>query len=225
MATSQVTLKRFLERDTVTVARDLLGCQLRYQTAQGTLAGYIVETEAYLGQQDQAAHAYAGRRTKSNQALYAAAGTVYIYSIYGQFLLNVITQAVDVPQGVLIRGLEPCLGQNMMAANRGLTATTPQLTNGPGKLMQAFGIQDLTLNETLYNTGALSLDCQQRRWPQQIAASGRIGVPHKAKWTTAPLRFYVAGNAYVSKIAKRDCQPNQGWRQDEMKNEGQYGMD
>lgn len=110
MTTSQVILKHFLARDTVTVARDLLGCQLRYQTTQGILAGYIVETEAYLGQRDQAAHAYAGRRTKSNQALYAPAGTIYIYSIYGQFLLNVITQAVDIPQGILIRGLEPTEG-------------------------------------------------------------------------------------------------------------------
>lgn len=205
----------FEQADTTTLAKRLLGKQLFYRSAAGLLSGYIVETEAYLGQLDQAAHAFAGHRSAKNEALYHEAGTIYIYTIYGQFLLNLITQAEGVPQGILIRGLEPHHGLAQMQANRKRQLKSAfELTNGPGKLMKALGIQDLTLNLASFETSALTLDLKAAKQPQEIAAAPRIGInKNKGDWERAPLRFYVAHNPYVSKMPKRQMDlTHYGWQ-------------
>ncbi|MFC6171321.1 DNA-3-methyladenine glycosylase [Loigolactobacillus jiayinensis] len=203
----------FEQTATVTVAQQLLGAQLIYHSSAGLLSGYIVETEAYLGELDQAAHAFAGHRSAKNEALYRAGGTIYIYTIYGQFLLNVITQPAGVPQGVLVRGLQPNLGQNVMQLNQPQAKLAFDLTNGPGKLMAALGIQNLDLNLKSYATSALSLNLTDTKQPLQIIAAPRVGIKVKAKWQTAPLRFYVAHNPFVSKMPKRAMNlENYGWQ-------------
>lgn len=205
----------FEQADTVTLAKRLLGKQLFYQSPAGLLSGYIVETEAYLGQSDQAAHAFGGHRSAKNEALYHEAGTIYIYTIYGQFLLNLITQAVGVPQGILIRGLEPHYGLKQMQANRRRTLKSAfELTNGPGKLMKALGIQSLDLNLASFETSPLTLSLTAVKQPQTIVAAPRIGInKNKGNWESAPLRFYVAHNPYVSKMPRRQMDlTNYGWQ-------------
>ncbi|ANK62807.1 DNA-3-methyladenine glycosylase [Loigolactobacillus backii] len=200
-------------RSTVEIARDLLGKKICYQTPQGIISGYIVEDEAYLGQCDRAAHAFGGHRSKKNEALYWPAGTIYIYTIYGQFLLNIITQKKGNPQGILIRGVEPDAGVAQMQLNRHWPKHLYDLTNGPGKLMSAFGIQNLNLNLNNYVSSPLTLDVTHYKRPLAIAETGRIGINDKGEWQTAPLRFYVAHNPFVSRITKREMNlENNGWQ-------------
>ena len=162
-------------QSTLDSARQLLGMKL----SLGACSGLIVETEAYLGARDQAAHAFNHRHTTRNHSLFLAAGTVYVYRMRQYCLLNIVTQPVDVPEQIGIG-----------------------LTNGPGKLCQALAI-DKQLDGTVLNQSGLSLAPTDHR-PRNIAVGPRIGIPNKEPWTSAPLRFYVAGNPFVSKIPRRD---------------------
>lgn len=188
---------------TPTIARGLLGATLH----KGPCAGLIVETEAYLGETDQAAHAFGGRRTKTNLALWRPAGTIYVYRMRQYCLLNLVTRPEGVPQCVLIRAVEPTAGVALMTQRRGRGGRA--LTSGPGKLCQAFAIT-LADNGQLLGEGALSLS--PGRTPRAIAAAARVGVPNKGAATTAALRFFVAGNPYVSDVKQSQIHPNGGWQ-------------
>ncbi|MCP9312013.1 DNA-3-methyladenine glycosylase [Liquorilactobacillus satsumensis] len=201
----------FSQRSTAVIAQDLLGRKLTYASSEGIVGGYIVETEAYLGEEDSTAHAFKGRRSSFNEALYGPPGTIYIYTLRGLYLFNLVAQEKDVPQGILIRAVEPCCGRNLMERHRPKSGF--ELTNGPAKFMEAWGIRDKKLNGTLIGTGPLSLTLRQRRQPQQIIAGPRIGVSQRGTATFAPLRFYVAGNPYVSNLRKREMQlTDYGWK-------------
>ncbi|MHA1675849.1 MAG: DNA-3-methyladenine glycosylase, partial [Candidatus Njordarchaeales archaeon] len=130
--------RNFYERYTVDVARDLLGKVLvRVLSSEQILAGIIVETEAYRGQDDPASHAY-GRKTPRNAIMYGKPGYSYVYFIYGMYhCLNVVTEPEGVPAAVLIRAVEPIFGIELMKKYRN-TDKISNLTNGPGKLCQAF---------------------------------------------------------------------------------------
>ncbi|MCT3583645.1 DNA-3-methyladenine glycosylase, partial [Levilactobacillus brevis] len=108
----------FTGRPTEQITQELLGHELIYQTPAGTMSGWIVEAEAYLGEQDTAAHAFNGRYTAANAALYDDPGTIYIYVLRGYYMLDVATQANGIPQGILIRGIEPNRGIELMQTHR-----------------------------------------------------------------------------------------------------------
>src|SRR3982750_320585 len=132
----------FYQRDdTLAIARELLGKLLVVPDSNGRrVSGVIVETEGYLGEIDKAAHGYGGRRTARNEITYAAGGHVYVFFVYGMYYqLNLVTGPVDSPQVILIRGLEPLEGIDVMAHRRGEMKET-NLTSGPGKLCIALGI-------------------------------------------------------------------------------------
>ena len=138
----------FYQRNTLTVARELLGKYLVHNSQEGTTIGKIVETEAYIGPHDPASHAYKGRRTKRTEVQFGPGGYAYIYQIYGKnFCFCIVTQKVGMPEVVLIRALEPIAGLELMAKRRGFSNLTDykELTNGPSKLCQAMGI-----NKSLY---------------------------------------------------------------------------
>ncbi|MFC6254656.1 DNA-3-methyladenine glycosylase [Secundilactobacillus hailunensis] len=200
----------FSGRATVDITRDLLGKLLRYESPKGLVSGYIVEAEAYLGAADSAAHAYQGRRTKANDALYGAPGNVYIYTSRGYYAFDIATQNQGEPQGILIRGVEPKAGLDIMQANRPKAGS--ELTNGPGKLMQAFGVNDLRWNNVMITDSPFKIDLQDQRVPAQIQSSARIGVSKRGGQTNAPYRYYVAGNPYVSGMRKREMNlATHGW--------------
>lgn len=193
------------------ISREMLGMLLTYDSPKGLVGGWIVETEAYMGQKDSAAHAFKGRRTASNEPLYGPPGTVYIYSIHGRYLLDVAAQEKDVPQGVLIRAVEPTIGLDIMEQNR--TKHGVDLTNGPGKLMEAFGIADKKMNMEIFGDSKLNIHQQDKKIPAHIEESNRIGVANQGTWATKPLRYFVKGNPYVSGIKKRDVDlKTHGWR-------------
>lgn len=203
-----VTLDQFFNhRPTTEISRDLLGKRFSYRGA----SAWITETEAYVGAKDQAAHGYQNHKAKWNRALFMAPGTIYVFTMYGSNLLNFITQPVGNPQGVLIRGVQPASGIKLMEQRRHKKGLN--LTNGPGKLCTAMGI-NLSINTQSLAKSQLHLDLvDNAKHPERIATSGRIGAPHKGKWTTAPLRYYVAGNPYVSKMPKSKMNlKTYGWK-------------
>lgn len=180
------------------VARLLLGKILVRRGANTPLAGRIVETEAYLGEHDAAAHAASGR-TARNAVLYGPPGHAYIYNIYGlHACLNVSCLPAGDPGCVLLRALEPLQGIPQMRRNRGLDASAAmvQLTSGPGKLCQALGLTraednglDLTRAEGRLNLMEDDFQCGE------IRVSPRIGISKAADW---PLRFFLVGHGCVS---------------------------
>jgi len=180
------------------VARLLLGKILACRVGGGLLAGRIVETEAYLGEDDAAAHAASGR-TARNAVLYGPPGHAYVYKIYGLHdCINVSCLREGVPGCVLLRALEPLQGIPQMRRNRGLneSAGIPQLTSGPAKLCQALGITRAEDNglDMIRNHGRLNL-MEDDFQCGEISVTPRIGISKAADW---PLRFFLAGHACVS---------------------------
>lgn len=200
----------YIHVSTVETAKDLLGQLLIYRkSATEVYSGYIVETEAYIGIKDEGCHAFGGNRTPKMMSLYKTGGTIYLYTMHTQLLLNIVTREKDNPQGVLIRALEPKDNLQQMERNRGKDGVL--VTNGPGKLTQAIALER-TLNGTQLSCETLWIDESKRRIPQNIIVTPRIGIPNKGTWTTDPLRFYVAGNRYVSLLPKKSwLEENDVW--------------
>ena len=190
------------------IAQALLGCLLVNESEDGRTSGFIVETEAYVGVIDEAAHSYNGRNTKRIQAMFERAGSLYVHQMHRQVLVNIVTQEVGDPQGVLIRAIEPHEGLPLMEMRRKKVGR--ELTNGPGKLSQALGIT-MTYNLEHIQHSKLSLDLSHRKSPEKILRSGRIGIQNKGVWTEKPLRYYVKGNPYVSKF-RGELSENYGWQ-------------
>lgn len=201
----------FDQRSTFAITKDLLGKLLIYNSPQGQVGGYIVEAEAYLGRRDPGAHAFAGRRVPSNEPLYGAPGTIYIYAIRGFYAFDVVTQPREEPEGILIRGLEPVIGIAQMKQNRpGQPAFN--LTSGPGKLMQALNIHETSLNSQDFQMSPLKIIADQARRPKKILTSERIGVRTADSWADH-YRAFVSGNPYVSRMRKRDYDlTTHGWQ-------------
>ncbi len=181
-----------LPASTVTQAKWLLGKLVVRHTPAGLMIGRIVETEAYL-HDDEAAHSFRGM-TPRNRSLFLEKGHAYVYVAYGvSMMLNVSAGKAGVGTGVLIRGLDPVAGVDLMEKNRGLTKLR-DLTRGPGRLAQALAI-DLSLQGLdMCRKGPLWLAKDgQRTGP--IGASKRIGISKNAE---PLLRFFVKGNPFVS---------------------------
>lgn len=196
-------LREFYTReDTVQIALDLLGKLLVVPDETGRrVSGMIVETEAYLGVTDRAAHSYGGRRTNRTGITYALGGHVYVFFIYGMYYqLNFVTGPKDHPHVVLIRAVEPVEGVEIMRGHRG-PMPDKNLTSGPGKLCIAFGI-DRTLNGEDVLGERIWLEDHKIFTDDEIAVGKRIGIDYAAEDADKPLRFWVKGNQFVSKVQK-----------------------
>ncbi|HET9233749.1 MAG TPA: DNA-3-methyladenine glycosylase [Candidatus Eisenbacteria bacterium] len=184
----------FFERPTLEVARDLLGCLLCRREDDGTLtAGRIVETEAYIGEDDPACHARAGL-TPRTRVLYGPPGRSYVYFTYGMhYLFNAVTESKGRPAAVLVRALRPEAGLERMMARRG-TQAVRDLARGPARLCEAMDI-DLDCNDVSLRGPILTL--REDGWaPDRIASGPRIGIRHGAD---RPWRFWIEGEAHVSR--------------------------
>ncbi|EUJ28015.1 3-methyladenine DNA glycosylase [Listeria floridensis FSL S10-1187] len=184
----------FEHKTTIEVARDLLGMKLVHDTGERKYSGWIVETEAYLGGNDQTAHSYSGRRTKRTEIMFGKPGGIYMYQMHRQVLLNIITMKEGVPEGVLIRALEPLTELNAMQENRSGRSGI-ELTNGPGKLTQALEMKISDYGKTLFTS---DIWIETGKTPRKIDATERIGVSGKGLASHFPLRFTVHGNPYLS---------------------------
>jgi len=173
--------RAFYDRNTIIVARELLGKLL----VHGDRVGRIVETEAYLGPHDLAAHSARGL-TKRNAPMFGPPGFAYVYMIYGMyFCMNVVTEREGHASAVLLRALEPV---------RGIDGKT----SGPGLLCNAMGI-DRRLNGHDLLSDDFFVAAPSREEPFRIVKRPRIGVDYARHWAQRHLRFYIAGNACVSR--------------------------
>lgn len=202
----------FTGRPTVTIAQDLLGKMVKYHGPAGTVGGYIVEVEAYLGEGDSASHAFNGRRTGYSESLYGQPGNIYLYQIRGHYCFDIVVQDEEEPQGILLRGMEPAINVAEMTKNRQMTGVN--ISNGPGKLVQALGIHSRKLDGQPMETSALTVDLENYRVPQEVVTTARIGVNLQGENGLSPNRFFVKGNPYVSNMRKRDMDlAHHGWKE------------
>jgi len=185
--------RSFYVRDTKEVAKDLLGKILVRKLTEGIIKGKIVETEAYYGENDPASHAFRGK-TKRARIMWGIPGTAYVYLIYGMYhLFNIVTEEKGKAGAVLIRALDPLEGIGLMKKIRKIDEIK-NLTNGPGKLTQAFAITNKEHKQDLIS-GSLIIE-EGIREEFEIISSTRIGVSAGGQ---AKLRFHIKGNEFVSK--------------------------
>ncbi|MRX73918.1 DNA-3-methyladenine glycosylase [Bacillus lacus] len=187
--------KSFYKQPTLQLAKALLGCTLVKESEEGISAGYIVETEAYMGPEDRAAHSYGNRRTKRTEIMFGEHGIAYTYVIHTHCLVNVVSGPLEKPEAVLIRAIEPLSGVELMKKRRGMEDLR-KLTNGPGKLTKAMNI----------NMGDYGRDFSQPPLyiapgyvPENISSGPRIGIDNSGEAKGYPWRFWVAGNSFVSR--------------------------
>ena len=166
------------------------------------VSGRIVETEAYLGAEDKAAHSYGWRRTARTETMYAKGGTVYVFFVYGMHhQFNVVTGAEGSPTAVLVRAVEPEEGIDFMRERRAVPKER-ELTSGPGKLCKALGIDRSFDGEDLTKSTRVWLeDAGSRLRPEEIAEGPRIGIAYAEEYALKPWRFWLKGNVFVSKCS------------------------
>ncbi|MEM0320995.1 MAG: DNA-3-methyladenine glycosylase [Thermoprotei archaeon] len=188
--------RSFFKRDTIIVARELLGQLLVRVYGDSILVGRVVEVEAYKGLEDPASHAFRGNKGRAS-IMFGEVGYAYVYFTYGNhFCLNVVAKDVHTAAGaVLFRAIEPLVGIDIMARNRG-TARLVELTSGPGKLTKAFEISRSFYGADLARKGDLFLAKGWMGSSESVCSSPRIGITSakEKQW-----RFYICGNPYVSK--------------------------
>jgi DNA-3-methyladenine glycosylase len=192
--------RSFYDRDTLVVARELLGCLLVHEEGGRRVSGRIVEVEAYHGEDDPACHAAAGL-TARTAPLYGRPGFGYVYRIYGMYYcFNVVTRAEGQPSAVLVRALEPIEGKGAMRArraarrrNRGTELADRDLASGPGKLCDALGI---TLEQNRADLRRSALRVEPGARPEAIVWTPRVGI---TVGTDRFWRCFVKGSPHVSR--------------------------
>lgn len=187
----------FFSRDTVSVARELLGSIIETKIRGAVTSGRIVEVEAYTGPDDPASHAANWRRTERNEAMYGPPGIAYVYKSYGiHWCLNAVTESEDFPAAVLVRALEPLAGIETMKRRRGQTDLR-LLCAGPGRLCEALGI-DHTFDKAPLTGPKISIFRNETGPAVDVTAGPRIGISRAA---SRPLRFALRGSRWLSRSA------------------------
>ena len=193
--------------DTLQIAKELLGKLLVIPSeTDERVSAMIVETEAYLGIEDKAAHSYGNRRTKRTETMFAVGGTVYIFFIYGMyFQFNVVAGLAETPHAVLIRAVEPVENIEIMRERRAAKSKNPlaqmadkNLTSGPGKFCIALGIDDDFNNESLLGE-KVWLEDYKNFAASEIVSGKRVGIDYAEEYAEKPWRFWVKDNLFVSR--------------------------
>ncbi|WP_405100573.1 DNA-3-methyladenine glycosylase [Oceanobacillus sp. FSL H7-0719] len=187
--------KQFYNQPTINLAKSLLGNILVNETAEGVTSGIIVETEAYLGAIDRAAHSFGNRRTKRTEIMYHQAGLVYTYQMHTHCLINVVGGEINQPEAILIRAIEPYTGTDLMLARRPV-AKLQNLTSGPGKLTKAMGITMSDYGRAFFEPPLYIAEGMQVK---QIKEGPRIGIPNSGEARDYPYRFWMEDNPFVSR--------------------------
>ena len=178
----------FRNSNVIEAAQNLLGKTLFTQIDGHLTGGIISETEAYLGVEDKASHAYGGRRTKRTEPMYQRGGIAYVYLCYGiHCLLNVVTGEEGIPHAVLIRAIRPTHGIEIMLERRKKKQLDATLTKGPGALTAALGIT-LAQNGSFFDSSTLWIE-DLGLHPLAFDATARIGIDYAEEWAHFPYRF------------------------------------
>lgn len=205
MMSGKILESDFFKRDTVEVAKSLIGKKIIRNISDNFFCAKIVETEAYLGLSDRACHSYGGKITERNKTLYLTGGHIYIYLIYGMYdLLNIVTRDENHPEAVLIRGVEPLDNFDGIAKNRFAKSyeylsnyQRKNLTNGPGKLSKGLAI-DRSLNGRILSEDYLYIGEGEDVPEGDLVITKRIGIDYAGEDAKLPLRFCLRDNPYVS---------------------------
>jgi len=185
----------FYSKPTLELAEALLGKILVNITEAGTSSGIIVETEAYLGEEDQAAHSYQNRRTNRTEIMFASPGHAYIYQMHTHHLVNVVSGESGTPQAILIRAIEPYTGVDLMKQRRPVEKLT-NLTSGPGKLTKALGITRADYGRTFFGP---PLFIAKGIKAKEVLRGKRIGIDNSGEAKDYPYRFWIKDNSFVSR--------------------------
>ncbi len=194
--------REFYMKSALMLAPELLGKKLVHKTKYGVCSGMIAEVEAYCGADDKGSHAYKNRRTARTEIMFGEGGFSYVYSIYGMYnCFNVTANEKDKPECVFIRAIEPLDGIELMKKRRN-TEKISELCSGPGKLCTALAIDkscyglDLTESE-------LYIENYKDIPKDLIRVSPRINIDYAEECSEYYWRFFIEGNKFVSKVAKR----------------------
>ena len=190
-------LSFYRQTDVVRIARQLLGKSLFTETKGMVTGGIITETEAYAGITDKASHAFGGRRTERTQIMYRDGGYAYVYLCYGiHSLFNIVTNVEGVPHAVLIRGIFPTVGLDLMLERRQMKKAGADFCKGPGKISKALGIHyshtGLLLSASAVNNEAFKIWIEDNEilvQDEDIISSKRIGVDYAEEDALLPYRF------------------------------------
>ena len=186
----------FYLTDGLTLAKALPGKVLVHETEEGITSGIIVETEAYLGPEDKAAHTYKARRTSRTEIIFGEGGHAYVYLVYGlHCCFNVTANVAGKPECVLVRALEPIEGVRLMMKRR-RTDRVRNLCDGPGKLCQALGITRTLYGADLCGDELYILDRETVN--VEVIATPRIGIDYAEEYRDVCWRFCVSGSEYLS---------------------------
>jgi DNA-3-methyladenine glycosylase len=192
LLSAEILPAKFYARSTVKVAKDLLGKVI----VHGTAAGRIVETEAYLGLGDLAAHASRGV-TGRTRVIFGPPGRAYVYLIYGMYeCLNLVAEPEGTAGCVLIRALEPLCDLEAMSRRRATAKSVKDLASGPGKLTRAMAITRADNGADVTGEGPFTVRRLSMKENIEVVTTPRIGITKSADW---PLRFFVRGSKFVSR--------------------------
>lgn len=200
----------FFREDAIALSKNLLGKYLIRKYDNKEIVVKIVETEAYMGAEDKGAHVYGDRKTERTKPLYEDGGTIYVYLIYGMYYcLNISANVKDIPQCVLIRGVEPIKGIDNISINRYnkeyedlTTYQKKNITNGPGKLCKALKIEkelnfESVLGNELFIKDSYELDEDNKSF--EIVESKRVNIDYAQEAKDYLWRFYIKDNKHISK--------------------------
>lgn len=190
----------YLNSDVVALAQEVLGKVICSNIDGHFCSAVIVETEAYKAPEDKASHAWNNRRTSRTEIMYHSGGIAYIYLCYGiHHLFNIVTGPADSAHAILLRGIEPLEGAEIMLRRRNMDELTPRLTAGPGSLSQAMGFTTKYTGEDLVEGKRYWLEDRSISiHAEKIIASPRVGVQYSGESALWPWRFRVAGSKWTS---------------------------
>ncbi len=188
--------KSFFEAPGLTLAHQLLGQYIVHERPDGLLVARIVETEAYQGPEDRAAHSFGNRRTKRTEIMFGQAGLVYTYQMHTHTLINVVAGPIGTPHAILIRAVEPVVGHERMRKNRGEHLKEIDWTNGPGKLTKAL---EITMDYYGHHWSDEPLFIAEGEPVEEIMTGPRVGIGNSGEAVHYPWRFFEKENPFVSK--------------------------
>jgi DNA-3-methyladenine glycosylase len=194
----KLPLSFYLRADVEQIARELLGKVLVTNWGGEFTSGRIVETEAYAGEIDNASHASRGR-TPRTEVIFGTGGTAYVYLCYGiHQMFNIVTNISGIPHAILIRGVEPMEGTDIMLQRTGKKKVDETLSRGPGNVGKAFGFHTSQCGISLVGEELYIADDGFKIKPSMIGTSPRIGVDYAGDHASWHFRYFLKGNKYVS---------------------------
>lgn len=186
----------FFEAPVLELARNLVGRYIIHEHEEGLLVARIVETEAYHGPEDRAAHSFSNRPTKRTEVMFGEPGLVYTYQMHTHTLMNIVAGPIGTPHAVLLRAAEPVEGKEIMQEKRGSHMKMKDWTNGPGKLSKAL---DVTMKYYGHHWAKEPLYIADGTEVGQVMAGPRVGIGNSGEAVHFPWRFYEKDNPFVSK--------------------------